>query len=221
MKKKIVKKLVKDDVKVPKEAELALEHLIEETLANAYNQQELKDELEGHGHLNLQEEEILKPFQDDKKLKSREEKFAEFKKIADEKESTKTDLKIAGVRKSDGSECCGGGCCDDGSVKTHVPVLTKKEYFDLINNVLDPETGIGIVDMGLIYNVEEFHDGLVEITMTLTSMGCPAGAQITTEIDSWIRLQKHINDVKINVVWEPAWNPAMMNPDVKAMMFGN
>jgi len=127
--------------------------------------------------------------------------------------------KIPGVMKEDGSDCCGGGCCFDE--KKSAGVWTKKQYLDLINQVVDPETAVGITDMGLIYDVEELDGGLVEVTMTLTSLGCPAGGQITTEIDSLLRIQPHVQDVKIDVVWEPPWNPGMMNPEVKAMLFGN
>lgn len=101
-----------------------------------------------------------------------------------------------------------------------VPILNKKQYLEIINEVLDPETGIGIVDMGLIYDVIEYPSGMVEVEMTLTSLGCPAGGQITTEISAMLRLQSHVKDVKINLVWEPPWNPEMMNPDVKAMLLG-
>lgn len=133
----------------------------------------------------------------------------------------KVTSKIPGVQKEDGSACCGGGCCFEPDAKKTPRVWHKKQYLDLINQVLDPETSVGITDMGLIYDVEEDKDGLVKVTMTLTSMGCPAGGQITTEIDAMLRLQPHVKDVKIEVVWEPAWNPAMMNPHVKAMLFGN
>ncbi|MCC6643922.1 metal-sulfur cluster assembly factor [Candidatus Peregrinibacteria bacterium] len=99
--------------------------------------------------------------------------------------------------------------------------MSKKDYLNIINQVLDPETGVGITDMGLIYDVEEYPEGLVIVTMTLTSMGCPAGPQITTEIDAMIRLQPHVKDVKIEIVWEPSWHPDMMNPEVKTMLFGD
>ncbi len=102
-----------------------------------------------------------------------------------------------------------------------LPVLDKKAYLDIINMVLDPETGVGISDMGLIYNVEEFSGGIVLVTMTLTSLGCPAGTQITSEIESIIRLHKHVTDVKIDLVWNPPWKIEMMNPEIKAMLFGN
>lgn len=134
------------------------------------------------------------------------------------KKANPAKTKIPGVRQADGSPCCGGGCCVD-SAETAQKTWNKKQYLDLLNQVLDPETFVGIVDMGLIYDIEE-KDGLVNVTMTLTSMGCPAGGQITTEIDSMLRLQKHVHDVKIDVVWDPPWNLDMMNPEVRVMLFG-
>ncbi len=98
---------------------------------------------------------------------------------------------------------------------------TKKQYLDLINQVLDPDTSLGITDMGLIYDVEEETPGNIKVTMTLTSLGCPAGGQITTEIDSLLRIQPHVVDVKIDIVWDPPWSSALMNPELKAMLFGN
>ena len=92
-------------------------------------------------------------------------------------------------------------------------------YFHVLNMVVDPEVGVGIVDMGLIYHVEQ-NQGVVVVTMTLTSMGCPAGAQLTTDIDAVLRMQEGVKDVEIEVVWEPTWNPEMMNPDIKQMLFG-
>jgi len=79
-------------------------------------------------------------------------------------------------------------------------------YYDILNMVVDPEVGVGIVDMGLIYHVED-HDGVVVVTMTLTSMGCPAGPQLTTDVDAVLRMQEGVKDVEIEVVWDPPGIP--------------
>jgi len=92
-------------------------------------------------------------------------------------------------------------------------------YYHILNQVVDPEVGVGIVDMGLIYHVEN-KGGTVEVTMTLTSMGCPAGPQLTGDIDSVLRMEKGVKDVVIGVVWDPPWNPDMMNQDLRQMIFG-
>lgn len=92
-------------------------------------------------------------------------------------------------------------------------------FYHILNQVVDPELGVGIADMGIIYDVQQ-KGTLVEVTMTLTSMGCPAGPEITTDVDAILRLQDGVEDVHINVVWEPAWTPDMMKPELKAMLFG-
>ena len=92
-------------------------------------------------------------------------------------------------------------------------------YYALLNEVIDPEAGVGIVDMGLIYDVSE-ENGLVRGTMTLTSMGCPAGPQLTTDIDDILRAQPDVKDVEIEVIWDPPWTPDKMNPEIRQMLFG-
>ena len=92
-------------------------------------------------------------------------------------------------------------------------------YYHILNQVIDPETGLGIVDMGLIYDAQE-KKGVVTVTMTLTSMGCPAGPQLTTDVDAILRMQEGVKDVEIEVVWEPAWHPDMMNPELRQMLYG-
>lgn len=92
-------------------------------------------------------------------------------------------------------------------------------YYHIINQAVDPETGVGLADMGLIYQVND-HDGVIEVIMTLTSMGCPAGPMLTTDVDGVLRLQPNVKDVEIQVVWDPPWTPDMMNQEVRAMLFG-
>lgn len=92
---------------------------------------------------------------------------------------------------------------------------------ELINQVIDPELGIGIVDLGLIYKVEELPRGVVKVTMTLTSMSCPAGLQITSQIEEVLEAESHIKTALIEVIWEPPWNPGKMNPEVRTILYGN
>ena len=56
--------------------------------------------------------------------------------------------------------------------------------------------------------------------MTLTSMGCPAGPQITTDIDGMVRMHPKVKDVKIEIVWEPAWGPHLVKDEVREMLWG-
>ena len=81
-------------------------------------------------------------------------------------------------------------------------------------NIIDPEIGINIVDMGLIYGVD-VNDTIVDITMTLTSMGCPAGGQIINGTQHVAQQLDGVDEVNINVVWSPPWTMEMMSDDAK------
>lgn len=100
------------------------------------------------------------------------------------------------------------------------PVPAEKrteEYWSLLNNIFDPEIGIGLVDLGLIYNVEIKKDKMI-VTMTLTSMGCPFGASIVEQIkDEMLNLPK-IKKVTVDIVWDPIWTVDRINPDIRAVL---
>ena len=91
-------------------------------------------------------------------------------------------------------------------------------YWALLNTVLDPELGIGVVDLGLIYNIEE-KDGHINVTMTLTSLGCPVGPSLMRSVQ--IEMERYLGaeEVTVNLVWEPVWNREMIDPDIRAMLF--
>ncbi len=89
-----------------------------------------------------------------------------------------------------------------------------------LKNVIDPEIGLDIVNLGLIYNVDVLDSGkTVAIDMTLTTPACPAGPQIIEqakrEVLSLKDVYKEIEDVKINLVWTPFWNPSMMTEEAR------
>ncbi|MCC7196886.1 metal-sulfur cluster assembly factor [Candidatus Peregrinibacteria bacterium] len=92
-------------------------------------------------------------------------------------------------------------------------------YYHILNQIIDPEVAIGIADMGIIYEAKE-KNGVMSIVMTLTSMGCPAGPQITTDIDEVLHKQPGIKDVEIEVVWDPPWSPDRIKPELRMMLFG-
>jgi metal-sulfur cluster biosynthetic enzyme len=88
---------------------------------------------------------------------------------------------------------------------------------DALRRVRDPELGFSIVELGLVYTIEE-HDGVVRVEMTLTSPGCPAGAQIVGEADAVVRDLDGVKDVEIELVWEPFWTPDRIDPKIRAYM---
>ena len=73
--------------------------------------------------------------------------------------------------------------------------------------VQDPEMPINLVDLGVIYRVAE-HDGLVEVDLTFTAMGCPASDFILEDVRERLLREDGVREVRINVVWNPPWTTA-------------
>lgn len=86
-----------------------------------------------------------------------------------------------------------------------------------LRQVKDPEIDLNIIDLGLVYDVDVV-DGAVEIKMTLTSPGCPAGPMITNDVYRVVRELEGVDDVDVEIVWEPYWTPERIEPKVRAMM---
>lgn len=88
---------------------------------------------------------------------------------------------------------------------------TSEEVFEALKVVDDPEIGINIVDLGLVYDVVVTDDGEAQITFTLTSAGCPAGAQIENEIREAAASVEGISSVSSEMTMQPAWGPDKMS----------
>ena len=86
-----------------------------------------------------------------------------------------------------------------------------------LRQVNDPEVGINIIDLGLVYDVE-VEDGDVHIKMTLTSPGCPVGPQIMSEVDQVARMLDGVTDVEVELVWEPFWTQERIDPKVRSFL---
>ena len=86
-----------------------------------------------------------------------------------------------------------------------------------LRKVKDPELNLNIVDLGLVYEI--MVDGTdVQIDMTLTSPGCPAGPQIMTDVERVVKAMAGVGSVTINLVWQPFWTPDKIEPRVRAYM---
>ena len=84
------------------------------------------------------------------------------------------------------------------------------QIYDALHNVFDPELGVNIVDLGLVYNVDLREDGFVTITMTLTTPGCPMHESIGEGVGAALQPIEGITGGTIQLVWEPRWEPSMM-----------
>lgn len=85
---------------------------------------------------------------------------------------------------------------------------------DIINalkEVYDPEIPVNIYDLGLIYRLDLLPDGIVELDMTLTTAGCPVAETFPGVVANAVRSVPEVNDVSVNVVWDPPWTQDCMS----------
>lgn len=97
---------------------------------------------------------------------------------------------------------------------------TKEEVIEAIRPVSDPEINISIVELGLIYDVElDEESKQVNIKMTLTSPACPVGPQIMAAVHGKCLDLPEVDNVDIQLIWSPPWDPrTMASEDVKMML---
>ncbi len=78
-----------------------------------------------------------------------------------------------------------------------------------LSEVQDPEMPVNLVDLGLVYAIDE-HDGVVEVDLTFTAMGCPASDFILEDVRERLLREEGVREVRVNVVWDPPWTTARM-----------
>jgi metal-sulfur cluster biosynthetic enzyme len=94
--------------------------------------------------------------------------------------------------------------------------LTLDDVTEAMKDVVDPELGINVVDLGLVYGVHIEEESNVVLDMTLTSAACPLTDVITDQTES--ALEGLVNEVHINWVWMPPWGPDKITPDGRDML---
>lgn len=87
-----------------------------------------------------------------------------------------------------------------------------------LRKVKDPELGLNIVDLGLVYEIAVDESNNIHVDMTLTSPGCPAGPQIMTDVERALQALPGAGEVELNLVWTPYWTPERIEPRVRAYM---
>ena len=87
----------------------------------------------------------------------------------------------------------------------------KDSMLGALENVIDPELGIDIVNLGLVYDVDLNEEGTAIVTMTLTSMGGPLGPVIVDQVKTALSDLPEVKETEVNIVWQPAWSKDMMS----------
>jgi metal-sulfur cluster biosynthetic enzyme len=95
--------------------------------------------------------------------------------------------------------------------------LTEERVLDALRNVFDPELGINIVDLGLVYSVK-VEGNVVHIEYTLTTMGCPIGPLIEQQMQQLLSSVPGVDTVDAEMVLRPPWSPEMMSEEAKAAL---
>ncbi len=94
---------------------------------------------------------------------------------------------------------------------------SREEVIDALRAVEDPELGMDIVELGLLYDVE-IEGPKVHMTYSLTSMGCPVGPMIEQQMLEVVEGLEGVDDVKAELTWEPPWSPEKMSDDAKFIL---
>ncbi len=89
------------------------------------------------------------------------------------------------------------------------------EIKEALKQVYDPELGVNVVDLGLVYGTDLDEAGNVKVTMTLTSPGCPIGPMVGEMVQDALAPLDGIKQVDVDIVWTPPWGPHMMTEDAK------
>ncbi len=108
------------------------------------------------------------------------------------------------------------------ATETSTPTPTAAPSPDAVRKALravkDPELNLNIMDIGLVYDVDVSDAGQVQVRMTLTSPGCPAGTEIIDDVKKVVTDLDGVTGVEVELVWDPYWTPDKMDPRVRAFL---
>ncbi len=96
--------------------------------------------------------------------------------------------------------------------------LIEKEIIELLKTIFDPEIPVNIYELGLIYKVEVTPSFNAIVEMTLTTPACPVAESLPNEVKERIKGVYDINEVFVDLVWEPQWNMDMMSDEAKLQL---
>jgi metal-sulfur cluster biosynthetic enzyme len=94
-------------------------------------------------------------------------------------------------------------------------IMVEEKIREALRTVIDPELGVSIVDLGLIYDIR-YEDGEAEVEMTLTSPGCPLAPVIDKKIKDALKGVPEIKKLRVELVWDPPWSKDLMSDELKA-----
>ncbi|MGD0023837.1 MAG: SUF system Fe-S cluster assembly protein [Xanthobacteraceae bacterium] len=87
-----------------------------------------------------------------------------------------------------------------------------------LKTVYDPEISADIYELGLIYKVDIDDDRMVRIDMTLTTPNCPSAAELPSQVENAVAAVPGVREAKVNIVWDPPWDPSRMSDEARAVL---
>jgi metal-sulfur cluster biosynthetic enzyme len=106
---------------------------------------------------------------------------------------------------------------DETETTSAEPVVSEDMVKLALRRVKDPDLQLNILDLGLVYGIT-VEGAKVKVDMTLTSPGCPSGPEIMTDAEREIKALPGVEEVEMNLVWQPFWTPEKMEPRVRAYL---
>ncbi len=99
-----------------------------------------------------------------------------------------------------------------------MPLPTKEEVLEVLKEVSDPEIGVNVVDLGLVYDVSIDNEGHVNVQMTLTAPGCPMHDTIARTAEMAVETLDGVNRAHVDIVWNPPWTPDMLTDEGRRLL---
>jgi len=99
-------------------------------------------------------------------------------------------------------------------------MIDKKQIEEALKDVIDPELGVNIIDLGLVYGIDIDDNNNIRIKMTLTTPGCPMHDSISYGVQNRLHLIDGIGNIEVQLVWKPQWDPSRMSDRAKELLWG-
>jgi len=93
--------------------------------------------------------------------------------------------------------------------------IIEAQVIEALRTCFDPEIPVNIYELGLIYRIDVDEASAVKIAMTLTSPSCPAAQSLPPDVEAKVKSVQGVSSAKVEVVWDPPWNPSMMSEAAK------
>lgn len=97
-------------------------------------------------------------------------------------------------------------------------MATEEQVIEILKEIVDPEIGVNVVDLGLVYGVDIEDDGKVTVRMTLTAPGCPLHDTISRTAEMAIETLPGVTSAHVDIVWDPPWTPEMLTDEGRRLL---